>query len=56
MKKEIKMKEISRRKFVKTTVLSGAGACVLPYTALSQGNNKTQTLYIAGSANSTFFL
>ena len=47
MKKEIKMKEISRRKFIKTTVLSGVGACVLPYAAQSQRNNKTQTFYIA---------
>src|ERR1035437_4478196 len=41
------MKEISRRKFVKTAVLSGVGASVLPYVALTQAKNKTQTLYIA---------
>ena len=41
------MKEISRRKFVKTAVLGGVVASVLPNVALTQGKNKTQTRYIA---------
>jgi peptidoglycan/xylan/chitin deacetylase (PgdA/CDA1 family) len=41
------MKEISRRKFVKTSFLSGVGISILPYAAKVQGQTKTQTRYIA---------
>lgn len=41
------MNEISRRKFVKTSFLSGVGISILPFAASAQGQTPAQTRYIA---------